>query len=91
MSCSLLFGAFIKTYFEFLPFKTDSILNSNFFKIRCFSFDSFGDIANTASDSSNMATSFKLFLNKVLPLETISQIPSANPILGAISTEPLMM
>ena len=30
-------------------------------------------------------------MNKVLPLETISQIPSANPIFGAISTEPLMI
>ena len=89
-SFSFSFGAFIKTYLEFLPFKTDSILNRNLFKIVCFSFVSFGETANTASDSNNTATSFKLFLNKVLPLDTISQIPSASPIFGAISTEPFM-
>ena len=37
------------------------------------------------------STSFKLFLKSVEPLETISQIPSAKPILGAISTDPLIM
>ena len=32
-----------------------------------------------------------MFLNSVLPLETISQMASAKPILGAISTDPLII
>ena len=48
------------------------------------------ETAKTASDFSRTSISFNPFLNKVLPLETISQIPSAKPILGAISTEPLI-
>ena len=36
------------------------------------------------------ATSCKLLLTKVEPELTISKIPSANPIPGAISTEPVM-
>ena len=36
-------------------------------------------------------TSFKLFLYKVFPEETISQIASERPILGAISTDPFIL
>ena len=42
------------------------------------------------SQTLGFSSAFKLFLNKVLPLETISQIASERPIFGAISTEPLI-
>ena len=35
-------------------------------------------------------SSIRLFLKRVPPVETMSTMASANPILGAISTEPLM-
>jgi len=60
-------------------------------RYQALAFDSIGDFANTASDLSNTSTSFNPFLNNVLPLHTISQIPSAKPIFGAISTEPLII
>jgi len=47
-----------------------------------------GETAKTASLFKMTSTSFKPFLNKVLPLETISTIASDKPIFGAISTEP---
>jgi hypothetical protein len=50
-----------------------------------------GETARTASDFKSTSISFKPFLKSVDPLETISQIPSAKPIFGAISTEPLMV
>ena len=50
--------------------------------------DSILDFANTASDFNITCVSLNPFLNKVLPELTISQIPSAKPMLGAISTEP---
>jgi hypothetical protein len=38
-----------------------------------------------------VTVSLNPFLKRVLPELTISQIPSARPILGAISTEPEIM
>jgi hypothetical protein len=49
------------------------------------------ETAKTASDFSRTSISFNPFLKSVEPLETISQIPSANPIFGAISTEPFII
>ena len=75
-------------YFDLRALKTDWIRNCNLSKITLFSGDIFGETAKTASLLKITSTSFKLFLNKVLPLETISTIASAKPMLGAISTEP---
>ena len=69
----------------------EKILNCNLFKITFLSSEINGELAKTASEVNKTSISFKPFLNKVEPLETISQIPSAKPIFGAISTEPLMM
>ena len=38
-----------------------------------------------------MKTSFKLFLNNVFPVDTISQTASDKPMFGAISTDPLIL
>src|SRR5690606_4764892 len=91
MSCNLSFGALSKTYRDFRAFKTDCKRNCSLLRMANFSSEIKGDAAKTASDFKMTSTSFKLFLNNVLPLETISQMASARPIFGAISTEPLMM
>ena len=91
MSPILSLGAFNKMYFDFLARRTVPKRNLSLFTTSRFSDDSIGASTNTACDSKILATSLRLFLNRVLPLETISQIASANPILGAISTEPLII
>ena len=84
-------GAFSNTYFDFLARNTDCKRNCNFSKSDFLSSLIFGETANTASLLSITSTSLSPFLKSVLPLETISQIPSAKPIFGAISTDPLIM
>src|SRR5690606_24046068 len=91
ISSSFWLGTFISTYLDCLARNTDWILNLNFSKRMVLSSDIFGDTAKTASLVNITSTSFKLFLKRVLPLETISQMASAKPILGAISTEPVII
>ena len=73
-------GAFNSIYLDCLAFKTDLRRKLILFKIAFFSSEILGDTAKTASDFKITSTSFKLFLKRVLPLETISTIASANPI-----------
>ena len=91
IASSLSFGAFSKIYLLSLPFKTDFNRNCNVLIKAWFSSEITGDVAKTASEVNSVSISLSPFLNNVLPLETISQIPSARPIFGAISTEPLMI
>src|ERR1700746_4089817 len=90
ISARFLFGAFNKMYLLFFDFLTALILNSNLSKITCFSFVNELFAAITASDRRITSASFKPFVNKVLPELTKSQIASAKPMPGAISTEPLI-
>ena len=91
MDLILLLGAFNKIYLDFLAFKTDLILNLSLLIISTFDLLAVKDFTRTASELFIFIISFKLFLNKVLPLETRSHIASAKPIFGAISTEPLII
>jgi len=83
-------GTFNKTYFLFLALNTARKRKSNRSRISSFSGLSFSDFASTASDFKMTSVSRKPFLNSVLPELTISQMPSAKPMFGAISTEPEM-
>src|SRR5690606_1228467 len=91
ISSSFPLGAFRSTYLDCLARNTDWILNLNLSRSRVLSSDIFGDTAKTASLVNISFTYFGLFLNVVLPLDTMSHIASAKPILGAISTEPVMI
>ena len=79
---------YYKMYFEFLARSTDSMRNTSLSRIRFLSMERFFAEAKTASERKITSVSFKPFLNRVDPLLTISQIPSARPMLGAISTDP---
>lgn len=84
-------GTLSSTYLDSLALRTDLILKTSFSKIGLISEESSGETARTASLFKMTSTSLRLFLNKVLPLETISQMASAKPIFGAISTDPLII
>ena len=88
ISSTLSNGAFNNMYLFSDEFLTAFILNNNLSNNCCFS--SVNDLfeIKTASLFMTCSTSFKPFITKVLPLLTISKIPSDNPIPGAISTLP---
>src|SRR5690606_19317104 len=83
-------GAFSKTYLLLFPACTALILKSNLSTIAIFALERLWWLINIASEENTFSTSFSPFIINVDPELTISQIPSANPILGAISTDPLI-
>ena len=90
MVSNLLLGAFSKIYFVFFDLRTALIRNSSLFKISCCSFFNFLFAIKTDSDFNITSTSFSPFVKRVLPELTKSQMASAKPMPGAISTEPLI-
>ena len=90
MMSSLLFGAFSNTYLLFFAFFTARIRNKRLSKMIFFSFDSDLLATSTDSDERMVSISFNSFVKSVLPELTRSQMASASPIRGAISTEPLI-
>jgi len=85
------FGTFIIIYFDFLALREESIRPSNlskssFIKGSCSIFLLF---IRTACEFNTLNDFFNLFSFSVFPVETRSQIRSATPSDGAISTEPL--
>ena len=87
----LLLGTLSKMYLLFLAFSTALTLKSSFSNICSLLDESRLDFTSTASDLRITCVSLSPFLNKVLPELTMSQIPSASPMLGAISTDPEMV
>jgi hypothetical protein len=77
------------TYY-FLAVFTALMRSNNFSRTSLFSADKFLLAASTASDFNITSASFNPFVKSVLPLLTRSQIASASPMPGAISTDPLI-
>lgn len=90
ISFTLLFGAFIITYFLSVAERTASIRNNISLRIACLSSSSFQLAISRASLSITTSTSLRLLLMRVLPELTISNMPSARPIPGQISTLPVI-
>lgn len=90
MASSLLFGAFNKMYLLFFADLNALIRNNNLFSNSVFSLLNFLLAIKTDSDFKMTSTSFNPLLKSVLPELTKSQMASANPMLGAISTLPLI-
>ena len=59
-------------------------------KLQILSSFSLGAFSNTVSEMRIVSSSFNSLVKRVLPELTRSQMASARPILGAISTEPLI-
>jgi hypothetical protein len=64
--------------------------NNNLSKIAVASASNAGRLIKTACEFKIVSASINPFINKVEPLLTKSQITSANPMPGAISTLPLI-
>ncbi len=83
-------GTFISRYFLLRASRTALMRKSRRSRIARRSASIFGLAAITASDLRTISCSSSPFLKRVEPVDTRSQIASARPILGAISTEPLI-
>lgn len=83
-------GTFIRMYFLPEAAFTASKRNSSSSSTSCFSALRAFPPMSTASESITFSTSLRLLLTRVLPDDTMSKIASARPMLGAISTEPLI-
>ena len=80
------FGTFMMMYLEFFPAFTARMRNKSVSRISCLAADNPIPPTKTACDLNSTSTSLRLFLNSVDPLETMSQMASDRPMLGAIST-----
>ena len=90
MALRLAFGAFILTYFLSTAFITASKRNSIWLRMVRFSSERLLLAMSRASLFITTSTSFRLLLTSVEPLLTISNIASASPMPGLISTLPVM-
>ena len=91
ISCTRSLGAFMLTYFLSSAFLTASNLKSISLRISFLSSLICLLPMSTASLRVTTSTSLRLLLTNVEPLLTMSKIPSAKPIPGAISTLPVIM
>jgi len=87
-----LFGAFNNTYLDLFCFNTDFEFEMLIFVIFLFFLSvNFWRTPTQLRWSHNFYFPLIIFLKSVLPLETISQMHPLKTILGAISTEPLII
>lgn len=89
ITSSLSLGAFSNTYLLFFAFLLSGCETKGFQEY-FFPAAKFLFLINTASDERIVSISFSSLVKRVLPELTRSQIASARPILGAISTDPLI-